>query len=66
MHILSCAFVLCASLLGQEPKVDFVREVAPILQAHCVSCHGADKQKGDLRLDAREHAFPVDEEERSV
>jgi hypothetical protein len=66
MHTLSCAFALCASLLAQEPKVDFVREVAPILQAHCVSCHGADKQKGDLRLDAREHAFPVDEEERSV
>ncbi len=66
MHTLSCAFALCATLLAQEPKVDFVREVAPILQAHCVSCHGADKQKGDLRLDARVHAFPVDEEEGSV
>ncbi len=66
MHTLSCAFALCATLLAQEPKVDFVREVAPIFQAHCVSCHGSDKQKGDLRLDARVHAFPVDEEEGSV
>src|SRR5687767_4443368 len=31
----------------------FERKVRPILVAHCVSCHGPKKQKGELRLDAR-------------
>jgi uncharacterized membrane protein/mono/diheme cytochrome c family protein len=29
--------------------------IDPILQQKCVSCHGADKQKGKLRLDAEEY-----------
>lgn len=33
-------------------KVDYVREIKPILQARCVSCHGAVRQKAGLRLDA--------------
>ena len=27
------------------------RAVVPFFQAHCVECHGAEKQKGDLRID---------------
>jgi mono/diheme cytochrome c family protein len=34
-------------------KIDFDRDVRPILAAHCVSCHGPDKQKGGFRLDDR-------------
>ena len=37
--------------------VDFVRDVRPILQQHCYSCHGADKQKSGLRLDVRSEAY---------
>jgi uncharacterized membrane protein/mono/diheme cytochrome c family protein len=29
--------------------------IDPIMQQKCVSCHGADKQKGKLRLDAEEY-----------
>ena len=32
--------------------VDFTRDIRPILEKRCVSCHGALKQKGGLRLDA--------------
>ena len=32
--------------------VDFVREVRPILEEHCVDCHGEEKQKSKLRLDS--------------
>ncbi|HEV3028023.1 MAG TPA: DUF1549 domain-containing protein, partial [Planctomycetota bacterium] len=42
---------------GPAPKLDFVRDVQPILIKHCVKCHGAAKQKGRLRLDTRAHAF---------
>ncbi len=53
------ALVLVAAMQAQAP-VDFVRDVAPILQQRCVDCHGEKKQKGDLRLDRREFAFAGD------
>ncbi|AMV40472.1 DUF1553 domain-containing protein [Planctomyces sp. SH-PL62] len=37
--------------------VDFVRDVRPIFQKRCDSCHGAAKQKGGLRLDVKSEAF---------
>ncbi|NOS70310.1 MAG: DUF1553 domain-containing protein [Verrucomicrobia bacterium] len=40
-------------------KVDFSREIQPILSEHCFACHGPDetKRKGGLRLDVQEGAF---------
>jgi len=35
---------------GERP-VDFVRDVQPIFAAHCVGCHGPEKQRNDYRLD---------------
>jgi mono/diheme cytochrome c family protein len=32
----------------------FEKSVRPVLAGHCQSCHGADKQKGGLRLDSRD------------
>ena len=31
-----------------------------VMETYCVSCHGPDKQKGDIRLDALETIDPVD------
>jgi mono/diheme cytochrome c family protein len=31
--------------------VDFARDIQPIFTAHCVSCHGPEKQKSGFRLD---------------
>lgn len=36
---------------------DFARDIRPLLEAHCLECHGAQKQKADLRLDHRASAF---------
>jgi mono/diheme cytochrome c family protein len=36
---------------------DFDRDVKPLLAAHCLKCHGPDKQKGGLRLDRRADAL---------
>ena len=33
-------------------EVDYARDVKPILTSRCAACHGALKQKSDLRLDA--------------
>ncbi len=38
-------------------KVDFMRDIEPILARSCVSCHGPQKQKGGLRLDRADDAF---------
>ena len=37
--------------------VDFTRDIQPILSTHCLKCHGAEKQKGGLRLDVRSAAL---------
>lgn len=37
---------------AQAPSAAFAKDVKPILQRKCVSCHGALKQKAGLRLDA--------------
>jgi len=38
-------------------KVDFVRDVQPILRDHCYECHGPDKQMNAFRLDRRRDAL---------
>ncbi|HEX4121864.1 MAG TPA: c-type cytochrome domain-containing protein [Verrucomicrobiae bacterium] len=34
-------------------KVDFEKDVQPLLRQNCVSCHGPKKQKAGMRLDRR-------------
>jgi hypothetical protein len=42
---------------GAEPqRIDFGRDVRPILERSCWKCHGPDKQKGGLRFDRRQGA----------
>jgi len=40
-----------------EDKVDFARQIRPILEQNCVKCHGPEKQKAKLRLDSKEAAM---------
>ncbi len=43
--------VLLPFLVLPASAVDFSKEVYPVLQRACFECHGAEVQKGDLRLD---------------
>jgi hypothetical protein len=36
-----------------EQKVDFARDIRPLLAERCDHCHGPDEQQGYLRLDAK-------------
>ena len=38
-------------------KVEFKKDIQPILQKSCIECHGPEKQKGKLRLDSKEAAL---------
>ncbi len=38
-------------------KIDFVRDIQPILAKHCYSCHGPDKQEKELRWDMKAAAL---------
>lgn len=38
-------------------KVEFAKDIQPLLAERCYSCHGPDKQKGDLRWDLKASAF---------
>jgi ankyrin repeat protein len=44
---------------AQAPaKVDFGRDIQPLLRQHCVECHGPSQQMRGLRLDRRRDALP--------
>lgn len=42
---------------ARAAAVDFAKDVFPIFQRACFECHGAELQKGKLRLDRSEDAF---------
>ena len=37
-------------VISESPAIDFGKDIKPILQTKCVSCHGIEKQKGELDL----------------
>ena len=45
-----------ATIVAAEPP-DFEKAIRPLFAEHCVSCHGQDKQKSNLRLDRKIDAF---------
>jgi len=47
------AALALAGAPAQVQAVDFEREIFPIFEAHCLECHGPDKQKSSLRVDQR-------------
>ncbi len=46
---------------NQEEKVDFSTEIKPILNKHCITCHGGVKKSGGFSVLFEEEAFAVNE-----
>ncbi|MCP4189142.1 MAG: DUF1553 domain-containing protein [Planctomycetaceae bacterium] len=42
-----------AVCISAELESEFEQQIRPLLVAHCIKCHGASKQEGELRLDSR-------------
>ena len=53
LHVLSVALMGAGSARAGD-EVDFARDILPLFREACVECHGAEKQKGKLRMDTRE------------
>jgi mono/diheme cytochrome c family protein len=56
-QLLIAAAASLAISASAQSKVDFAKDIQPILQKSCFECHGAEKQKGKLRLDSKDAAF---------
>lgn len=53
--LLTVSFVLTGAVRGAEPFEAF-------LETHCLSCHGPEKEKGDLRIDELSRDFALGED----
>lgn len=43
----------CAMASAEDAKIDFTKDIQPILEFNCVSCHNSEKTKGGLRFDLK-------------
>src|SRR2546423_2289914 len=59
LRIVVISVVVCSAQFKgiAAEKVDFASDVKPILESACLSCHGPEKPKGDLRLDTKAGAL---------
>ena len=63
--LLSCNFAWTAKINSTSvvPALVLKDSAHQVLESHCISCHGPEKQKGDLRLDDFDSSDPVDLQE---
>ncbi|MEM9942501.1 MAG: c-type cytochrome domain-containing protein [Planctomycetota bacterium] len=61
----------CWLLIAQESMgdIDFVKEIKPIFENHCLSCHGTKRAEGlrlDSKLEASDYLVPGEPEESDI
>ena len=49
--VVLCSLCMPSALPAEEQRIDYLKDIKPVLQARCYACHGALKQKRGLRLD---------------
>lgn len=53
--VFSLFVLLTSSLTAAQDKVDFVKQIKPILEKHCMECHNADG--GEYPIESKDDAF---------
>ena len=51
---------------SDKQGVTYAKDIKPIFEKSCIKCHGADKQKGKLRLDSLEAALKGGEDGKVI
>jgi ankyrin repeat protein len=60
LALVSFLLTTAAAAADAPAKIDFSRDVAPILQQQCIVCHGPEMQMAELRLDQRRFVLGTD------
>src|SRR4030081_3183804 len=55
--ILILISLLTAAPIARAAPIDFDKQIRPLLAEQCLGCHGPEKSKGSLRLDAKDLAL---------
>ena len=55
--VISLVLAQRLAVVSAQQTINFARDIQPIFAAHCVSCHGAKKAAGQLRLDNKTAAM---------
>ena len=45
--------LLCSDFTNAQDKVDFVKEIKPIFEKHCLECHGPEDDGNGFRIDRK-------------
>jgi len=53
--------IISFAWIGKNDTIDFTTQIKPIINKHCISCHGGVKQKGGFSFLFREEAMAVTE-----
>jgi len=57
MKTLAAITLLATGSVTASPAVDFIKEVQPLLTAHCIKCHGGIRAKGGFSFARKESVF---------
>ncbi len=60
------SFLLTSLAAMAQDKVDFAKDVQPLLERSCVKCHNSKKSKGELNLETKEGTMAGGENGKAV
>ncbi|WP_339729428.1 PSD1 and planctomycete cytochrome C domain-containing protein [uncultured Gimesia sp.] len=55
--IINPSYVFAKDAKADSAKIDFEKQIKPLFQAKCYSCHGREMQEGGFRLDLKSRAL---------
>lgn len=54
LFVIKATLIATSAQIAESAEIDFAHEIVPVLQKHCVSCHGGLEAKGSFSMNTRE------------
>ncbi|HAH44399.1 MAG TPA: hypothetical protein DCM07_05975, partial [Planctomycetaceae bacterium] len=64
--LLQPQFLPAAEAVAEKDKIDFLKQIKPLFQTKCYSCHGREVQEGGFRLDLKSRALEGGDSGRAI